>query len=163
MGCNIFNNCDILQEKLDEYMDLPSSISFLSTSSISTPSLSTSSLSTPSLSTSTSISSIPIKIDKDEIILVEFNEDCVGFTVSNDEINYIFKPSKNIEIIKNTWFEEEIPKQILYKNLSKISESRKNFHELEYFKNKLKKVYFKYINNELVPFRYSLKKQNEMR
>lgn len=158
MGCNIFNNCDILQEKLDEYMESNNDFD-LTSSTLST--LST--LSIPSISSIPSIpsTSIPTKIDKDEIILVEFNDDCISFTVSNDEINYIFKPSKNIEIIKNTWFEEEtleIPKQILYKNLSKISESRKNFHEPEYFKNKLKKVYFKYINNELVPFRYSLRK-----
>ena len=96
--------------------------------------------------------------NENEIILVKFDKGDISFLILEDENNYKFEPSKNIEIIKNIWFEGEIPKQDLYEILSKLSELRTNFHTPEYFENKLKKVYFKYINNKLVPYRYSLTK-----
>lgn len=124
MGCNVFNNCDVLQMKLDEYMD----------------------------------SVHDFNIDDSEIIMLKFEKDGLSFLVANDENNYIFAPSKNIEIIKKVWLDEDIPRQKLYLELSKLSETRTNFHSADYFPHRLKKVYFKYINSELVPFRYSLKK-----
>ena len=122
MGCNVFNECEILQMKLDEYIDSDHDFNV------------------------------------NEIVLVKFEKDGLSFLISDDGNDYIFAPSKNIEIVKNIWLDEDIPKQKLYLELSKLSETRTNFHSADYFPDRLKKVYFKYIHDELVPFRYSLRK-----
>ena len=98
-----------------------------------------------------------INEDKTQIVLVKFDKE-VEFLISNDEINFSFEPSKTIEKIKFAWFDEGIPKEILFNELSKLSLYRKTFHEPEYFVNRIKKVYFRYISNEITPYRYSLTK-----
>jgi len=90
------------------------------------------------------------------IILVKF-EDEIIFLVSKDGINFSFIPSKTIEIVKTTWFNDDKPKHILFKELSKLSMYRKVFHEPEYFVKRIKKVYFHYINKQVLPYRYSVK------
>jgi len=126
---NVFNNCDVLQMKLDEYMD-----------------------------SNHDFNTNGINLFDTENIMLKFEKDGLSFLISDDGDNYIFAPSKNIEIIKKVWFDGDIPRQKLYLELSKLSETRTNFHSADYFPHRLKKVYFKYINNELVPFRYSLRK-----
>ena len=137
MGYNIFNNCscislDDLQEKLEEYMETNDDFDDV-------------------------VQRLKME-DKTQIVLIKFDKEDIEFLVSNDEINFSVEPSKTIENIKLTWFDEGIPKQILFESLSKLSLSRKTFHESEYFVNRIKKVYFRYINNEIRPYRYSLTK-----
>ena len=103
-------------------------------------------------------------IQKDDIIqnkfvLVKFDKG-LKFLVSEDGETFSFIPSKSIEEVKLTWFEvdEERAKNILYNRLSKLSENRKVFHEPDYFVNRIKKVYFRYENKQIVPYRYSIKK-----
>lgn len=94
------------------------------------------------------------------IVLVKFKKDglenYIEFLISEDGENFSFIPSKLIEEIKMTWFENDKPKHILFKKLSKLSENRKVFHNPEYFVNRIKKVYFRYENKQFVPYRYSV-------
>ena len=93
------------------------------------------------------------------IVLVRFHKDCIEFLVSEDGENFSFIPSKIIEEIKLTWFDDDKPKHILFNRLSKLSEGRKVFHKPEYFVNRIRKVYFRYENLQIVPYRYSINKQ----
>ena len=92
------------------------------------------------------------------IVLVKFKKDCIEFLVSEDGEIFSFVPSKSFEEIKFTWFDEDKPKHILFKRLSKLSENRKVFHKESYFENRIKKVYFRYENKQIVPYRYAVKK-----
>ena len=93
----------------------------------------------------------------DDIILVKFSED-VEFLVSQDGLGFRFIPSRTIEKIKNKYFDNDKPNSELFLQLSEISEIRGSYHPPEYFHDKLKKVYFHYVNKEIVPYRYSLRK-----
>ena len=93
------------------------------------------------------------------IVMVKFNKDCIEFLVSEDGENFSFVPSKTIEEIKLTWFDNDKPKHILFKKLSKLTENRKVFHDPDYFVNRIKKVYFRYENKQIVPYRFSVNKQ----
>lgn len=97
------------------------------------------------------------KINENEIVLVKFNKN-IKFLVSEDGENFSFIPSKTIEQVKFIWFDEDKPKHILFKRLSKLSEKRKVFHEETYFVNRIKKVYFRYENKQIVPYRYAVNK-----
>jgi len=98
--------------------------------------------------------------NQNEIVLVKFNKD-IEFLVSEDGENFSFIPSKTIEQIKFIWFDEDKGKHILFKRLSKLSENRKVFHEPEYFVNRIKKVYFRYENKQIVPYRYTVNKEQK--
>lgn len=95
--------------------------------------------------------------DRNLIVLARFNEDDVTFSISQNSVDFYFKPSKIIEQVKLTWFEDDKPKNILFKELSSLSMYQKTFHEPEYFHNQLKKVYFRYINKQILPYRFSTK------
>ena len=94
--------------------------------------------------------------EKVNFVLVKFGEE-VKILVSDDGVNYDFTPSESIAEVKSIWFEGDKAKYILFEILSELSKYRKHFHEAEFFKTKLKKVYFRYINREMAPYRYSLK------
>ena len=96
---------------------------------------------------------------QNKFVLVKFDKE-LKFLVSEDGEAFSFIPSKSIEEVKLTWFEvdEDKAKNILYNRLSKLSENRKVFHEPDYFVNRIKKVYFRYENKQIVPYRYSIKK-----
>jgi len=136
MGHNIFNcsciSLDSLQEKLDEYMETNHDFDEV-------------------------LQRLKME-DKTQIVLVKFDKEEIEFLTSKDEINFLFEPSKTIENIKSIWFDEGTPKKILFEELSKLSLYRKTFHEPEYFINRIKKVYFRYIGEEIKPYRYSLTK-----
>ena len=101
-----------------------------------------------------------IKMDKNSIVLAKFNDNEILFLTSEDDVNF-FLPvvkSKIVDDVKLTWFDEEgKPKEMLFKELSVLSNYQKNFHEPLYFKSKIKKVYFRYINKQISPYRYSTK------
>ena len=94
--------------------------------------------------------------EKVNVVLVKFEEE-VKFLVSDDGVNYDFTPSESIAEVKSLWFEADKARDILFENLSELSKYRKHFHESDFFRTKLKKVYFRYINKQMTPYRYSLK------
>lgn len=101
-------------------------------------------------------------------VIAYFSGDRITFSIENEmgmETKIETADCKIVEIVKSTFFdivEMEgnenfyIPKPILYQALSRLSSNRKNFHEPEFFQHRLKRVYFKNINKEIVPNRYTL-------
>jgi hypothetical protein len=105
--------------------------------------------------------------DMNDNVIAYFSGDKITFSIENEmglETKIENENCKFVEIVKSTFFEIEEnqnickPKQILFQVLSRLSSNRKNFHEPEFFQNRLKRVYFRNINKEIVPYRYTLTK-----
>ena len=117
--------------------------------------------------------------DLNEIIIVKFREDLV-FSKTNDDIDYTpcDYDYKNVKIILEKWFDVSIrndsnvseeslaskysynPKYSLMLAISKLSCERKKPHDPEFFQKNLSSIRFRYINRELVPYHYSITKNN---
>ena len=105
--------------------------------------------------------------DMNDNVIAYFSGDKISFSIENEmglETKIETEDCKLVEIVKSTFFQIEEnqnickPKQILFQVLSRLSSNRKNFHEPEFFQNRLKRVYFRNINKEIVPYRYTLTK-----
>jgi hypothetical protein len=102
--------------------------------------------------------------DMGDNVIAYFSGDRINFSIENEmgmEKKIETTDCKIVEIVKSTFFDEGNeniykPKPILYQALSRLSSNRKNFHEPEFFQHRLKRVYFRNINKEIVPYRYTL-------
>ncbi len=65
----------------------------------------------------------------------------------------------NIHSITDKWFRDKSPRNELFLELSKISRNRRKFHNPDWFKKNIISIKFKHFNNEIVPYRYYIKKQ----
>lgn len=103
-----------------------------------------------------------LKMNDDKHVLVQFKPQSLDYSleffVSENGNDFEFRPSKLIQDVKLTWFDEETPKPMLFSTLSKLSQNRRMSHPPEYFPKRINKIYFTYINKEIVPYSYSLYK-----
>ena len=75
-----------------------------------------------------------------QIVMVNFDKD-VTFLVSEDKVNFMFMPCKEIAEIKNNWFVQDKPTIDLYRTLSLNTNT------------KLKRVDFHKVDGKFVPYR----------
>ena len=80
----------------------------------------------------------------------------------NDKFIPCSKDEKIVTLAFQKYFENGIPNYNLLLQLSKISLERRKLYEPEFFENRLSSIRFCYINEELVPYRYTLIKKNDL-